>query len=114
MDFWAEFNILFICHQIFSMIQYILMFFLSWNFEIYIYDFRIIRYMSLIAAVIYDTFYIIMSASALDLVFVKGKAEDAANVYDVTSALILGYTSLLFLPTFATNLMIFMKEMTMN
>jgi hypothetical protein len=40
--------------------------------------------------------------------------EDEANVYDVTSALILGYTSLLFLPTFGENLMIFLKEMTMN
>ena len=90
------------------------MFFLSWNFEIYIYDLRIIRYISLITAVIYDAFYIIMAGTALDLVFVKGKVEDETNIYDVTRALILGYTSVLFLPTFGSNAYIVMKELTMN
>ena len=90
------------------------MFFLSWNFEIYIYDLRIIRYFSLIAAVMYDIFYVIMAATALDLVLVKGKMEDEANIYDITLALTLSYTSILFLPTFMENALIFLKEMTMN
>ena len=73
MEFWANFNIMFLLHQLFSIVQYFLMFLLSWNVEIYIYDFRIVRYVSLFFAFIYDIFYVVMAASALDLVFIKGK-----------------------------------------
>lgn len=87
---------------------------LLWNNEIYIYDFRIVRYMSFFVAIAFDIFYLVMAGTSADLVFVKGKAEDDANVYDILLALILGYSSIFLLPTFMENAMIVMKELTMN
>ena len=87
---------------------------LLWNNEIYIYDFRILRYMSLMAALAFDFCFVIMAGTAVDLIYVKGKAEDDTNVYDIFFALIVGYSTLFLIPTFLENAMIVMKELTMN
>lgn len=87
---------------------------LLFNWELYVYDFRIVRYASFFLAIVFNILYILMAGSAADLIFVKGKWDDTDNFYDIFWALLLGYCSVLYVPTFHTNLMIFLKELTMN
>lgn len=75
---------------------------------------RIYRYVSFVMASIFDIWYLLTIAKTLDIILVKGKRDGEANLFDVLSAVIHTYMSIFFFPTFFVNLMIFLKELTMN
>ena len=80
--------------------------------EIYLYDFRIIRYISLLLAGFVDTMYLIMVREELQLIYYKTR-DDIIKI-DVFFSLIFGYTLIMFLPTFLIDFFIILKEMTLN
>lgn len=84
---------------------------LVWNNEMYLYDFRIVRYLSLLCAVLFSAFFLLMIGVELDLVFVNG-SED--NLIDLMSALFLGYNLALHTPTLLVSVIIVAKELTLN
>lgn len=48
---------------------------LVWNNEMYLYDFRLLRYFSELMAVMFNLAYVMMAGITLDLVYVKGAFE---------------------------------------
>mmetsp|Transcript_29385 Transcript_29385/g.44396 ORF Transcript_29385/g.44396 Transcript_29385/m.44396 type:complete len:150 (-) Transcript_29385:261-710(-) len=76
--FFAHFNLLLIGIQIFTMIQYVGMFFLLQELNFYLYDFRIVRYIFFGAAIAFLLFYMIMAAEEIDLVLIKGRWNEDA------------------------------------
>jgi hypothetical protein len=84
---------------------------LLWNFQPYIYDFRITRLFSFLFAGFFDLFYIMVLAKTFDLIIFNAKE---ANPIDVVSAVIHAFLSVFFAPTFYVNSLIFLKELTMN
>jgi len=94
--------------------QWILMLMLVWNWDLYLYDFRIVRYLSELYALMFIFAFLIMSGIEIDLVFVKGKLDKTDNIIDLLSALFIGYNLALHVPTFLVNVIIVMKELTLN
>ena len=71
--FFAGFNLILISIEVFTWVQYAFMFLLLLEEDFYLYDFRIVRYISLGAAVIFLTFYAALAAMELDLIYLKGR-----------------------------------------
>lgn len=46
---------------------------LLWNFEPYLYDFRITRYFSVLFAAIFDLFYVMLVVKTFELIIYKAK-----------------------------------------
>lgn len=111
---WAEGNVYLLMMQGFTLMQWILMLMLVWNWDLYLYDFRIVRYLSELYALIFIFAFLIMSGIELDLVFVKGKLDKTDNIFDLLSALFIGYNLALHVPTFLVNVIIVLKELTLN
>ena len=89
--------------------------FLVWDFDFYLYDFRLLRYGSLGMAVIFDFVYFAILYNALDLFLFKAKMKDEVDDFlDVMLTLVLSATVLLYIPTFAINSLIILKELTLN
>ena len=53
-------------------------------------------------------------AKTIELYFIKAGIEDDVNFIDVIQTLILAYISIIYSPTFLINLIIFLKELTLN
>ena len=87
---------------------------LVWNVELYLYDCRIMRYISEMSAIAFIVGFVMMSGVELDLVFVQGALEKDNNVIDLLSALVLGYNLALHAPTLIVNVLIVGKELTLN
>ncbi len=85
-----------------------------WNTDVYLYDLRIVRYLSLISAIIFNIFYFTGICGEADLIFVKGRMEKTDNPIDVFLGLITGYILLDLAPTAYVNLLIVLKELTLN
>lgn len=87
---------------------------LVWNWEFYLYDLRIIRYISEAEAIIFGLLYIFFVGVEIDLVYIKGRLDKDDNIYDLLMALIFGYNLAMWAPTFITNFLILEKELTLN
>lgn len=111
---WAEGNVYLLMMQGFTLMQWILMLMLVWNWDLYLYDLRIVRYLSELYALMFIFAFLIMSGIEIDLVFVKGKLDKTDNIIDLLSALFIGYNLALHVPTFLVNAIIVMKELTLN
>ena len=90
-----------------------------WNFDIYLYDLRILRYISELEAIIFNGFYILMAGTVLDLIFngrlgIGSVEVDSSNFIDMLIAIILGYLLIEFFPTAYLNSAILVKELTLN
>ena len=112
--FFAGTNFFMMTMQLFSVVQMVLLIMLLWNFEAYLYDFRITRYFSALFAGIFDLFYIMVLAKTFELIIYKSKFLGNPTVVDVISAVIHAFFSVFFLPTFYVNSLILLKELTMN
>lgn len=110
----AEGNVYLLAMQGFTIMQYVLMLMLVWNFDVYLYDLRLIRYLSAFCALIFVIGFILMTGVELDLVFVKGAAQKADDVFDLLGALFLGYNLALLTPTLIVSVIILGKELTLN
>ena len=87
---------------------------LLWNNSIYLYDLRILRYASLLLAIVFNFLYFTGLCGGFDLYFVKGRMEKTDNPIDVFLTLIVGYVLLNLSPTAFVNFVIVLKELTMN
>lgn len=92
---------------------------LIWNFDIYLYDLRLLRYFSELQAIVFNAFYILMLGTELDLIYNGrlGLGElyvDASNVFDMMLAVVIGYLLIEYFPTAYINTAIIVKEMTLN
>lgn len=112
--FFAEGNVYLLAMQSFTIMQLVLMTFLVWNSDIYLYDLRIIRYLSELYAIIFLLGFVLMSGVELDLVYVKGALDKSDSIYDLLSALFIGYNLALFAPTLIVSVIIIGKELTLN
>lgn len=112
--YFAEGNFYLIGMQIFTITQWLLMLLLVWDVEIYLYDFRILRYFSELGAFTFAAAYLTMVGMWLDLVFVQGSWEKDVNIFDLLGALFVGYNLGLHAPTMIVNVLIIGKELTLN
>jgi hypothetical protein len=71
----AEGNAYLLAMQGFTIMQWALMLLLVWNVDIYLYDLRIIRYLSLLYAVVFLAMFVLFAGVELDLVYVRGALE---------------------------------------
>ena len=113
-EWFAHGSLILVGSQIFTYVQCVLMSFLLWNFQFYLYDFRMVRYVSLITAITFILGYVMVVAKTIELYFIKAGIEDDVNFIDVIQTLILAYISIIYSPTFLINLIIFLKELTLN
>jgi hypothetical protein len=91
------------------------MVFLLANAEIYIYDCRILRWISYIMALVFDFIYICMIGNEINNIYYNISPNiTEANLYDLLFAIILGFFILSYLPTFLVNTFIILKELTMS
>lgn len=87
---------------------------LVWNFDLYLYTFRVIRYIVFVEAIGFLCLYLIMLGVFLDLYFVKKYLNEKNDIFDLFISLFTGYNLGLFAPTAFINLCIIFKESTMN
>lgn len=92
---------------------------LVWNIDLYLYDLRILRYISLLEAILFNLIYIMMVGTELDLYYNRGLGIgnvhlDDSAIFDVMLAIFNGYMLIEFTPTAFVNATIILKEMTMN
>ena len=80
----------------------------------YLYDLRILRYTSLISAIVFNVLYFSGVCGEADLIFVKGRMEKTDNPIDVFITLVTGYVILDLVPTAYVNFLIVLKELTLN
>ena len=114
-DLFAHGSLFVIGSTIFTYVQMMLLNFLVWDFDFFLYDFRLLRYGSLGMAVIFDFVYFAILYNALDLFLFKAKMKDEVDDFlDVIVTLVLSATVLLYIPTFAINSLIILKELTLN
>lgn len=111
--YFAEGNIYLLSMQGFTLFQWLCMLLLVWNNEMYLYDFRLLRYFSELMAIMFNLAYIMMVGITLDLVYVKGAFEKQDSLFDMMMALYLGYNLFLHSPTFLVNFFIVAKELLM-
>ena len=90
------------------------MWLLLWNTEVYLYDLRILRYISLFSAITFNVLYFTAICGEADLIFVKGRMEKTDNPIDVFLGLVTGYIILDLIPTAYVNFLIVLKEITLN
>ena len=92
---------------------------LIWNTDIYLYDLRILRYLSELEAIVFNAIYILMIGTELDLIY-NGRLGigelnvDSSNLIDMFLAIFIGYMLIEYFPTFYVNTSIIIKEMTLN
>jgi hypothetical protein len=114
-ELFAHGSLFVIGSTIFTYVQTVLLNFLVWDFDFYLYDFRIMRYASLAMAILFDFVYFAILYNALDLYLFKAKMKDEVdNFLDVILTLILSASVILYIPTFAINSLIILKELTLN
>lgn len=111
---WANGNLLLLLLQAFTIIQFVFLWLLLWNTDVYLYDLRILRYVSLTSAIVFNVLYFTGICGEADLIFVKGRMEKTDNPIDVFISLVTGYVLLDLAPTFYVNLLIALKELTLN
>lgn len=109
-------NVYLIAMQAFTVLQWVFMEFLVWNVDIYMYDLRIVRYISELGALVFVVGFVMYTGVEIDLVYVRGalSRQQAPNVFDVFSALFIGYNLALHVPTFLVNAIILLKEVSLN
>jgi len=111
---WGGGNLFLISMQLFQFVQLASLLPLLWNTEVYLYDFRVWRFISFGAAGIFDWIYLAVSFDFLQLVFSKPLFKDQADPYDVFRAMVMGYVMYYFFPTFMVNGPLFLKELTLS
>ena len=87
------------------------MLFLVWNVQIYMYDLRILRYLVLLAALIFDLMYFFFGCMLFDYAYYR---HDTSNVFEIFQALFIAYCIGLYFPTALINYTILFKELTLN
>ena len=87
---------------------------LVWNFNLYLYTFRIIRYIVFFEAISFLFLYLMMLGVFLDLYFVKKYLNEKNDIYDLFITLFTGYNLGLLAPTAFINFAIIVKELTLN
>ena len=112
-DLWAQGNLYLISIQLFTIMQYIFMGLTIWNFDTYLYDLRPLRYIVLGLAIEHIFFYVVAGAVVIDLVFIKNKSGDI-GIFDTLASLFIGYNLIEMAPTLYMNVVILLKEMTLN
>ena len=90
------------------------MYLLLWNDEMYLYDFRIVRYIVLLEAYIFMFFYVFSFLVVVDLVIIEGKIFQIGNLVEMLLALIIGELLMYYFPTALINTIIILKELTLN
>jgi len=111
--YWAHGNFMLIFMQIFQVIQVAGMIPLMWNSEIYLYDFRIWRYLSLGFAVSFILIYTGILTDFVNLVWVESALKDQ-NPFDVIRAVFAGFFVVFFIPNAWVNGFIILKELSLN
>ena len=113
-QYFAHGNLLMIFSVFFTLTQWVSMYLLLWNDEFYLYDFRLVRYMVLLAAMVFNFIYACWVSAELEIVWVEGTIYKEDNAVEVILALVLGELIIYYFPTFLVNLFIILKEMTLN
>jgi len=100
----------------FAGLQFFLSIFLLLDIQFYDYVLRPIRLLSYLAALVYNTIYIFNAALAFDLLYIQDfwKADDSQAIPDFMLASISGYSVIHFSFTAFFNMIIILKELTMD
>lgn len=111
---WANGNLYLIAMEIYTILAFLAQILLTWNFDIYLYDLRIVRLVMAALAVLFWVVYIISAAVWADLVFLKEAIGDKGTIYDIMIVLFIGYNLMYNIPTAVINAIIIGKELTLN
>lgn len=99
---------------LFGWFQFFCILLLLTNTDVYLYDFRLTRYLSFGLAMSFDLIYLMFLAKVYDLLFIKAIKEKSDDAYDALSVVVLGYGVVFFAPDFYMNASIVLKELTMS
>jgi hypothetical protein len=91
------------------------MFLLIWDVDFYLYDLRIVRYISFAQALVFDAAYMMLFLlDAYMLILVDEWAAGNGVIGNAFAVTIMSYCLIEFAPTFYVNAEIAGKEFTMN
>lgn len=112
-------NFFLIGMQVFTLAQLLGCFLLLSNTELYLYDLRPLRFVSFVLAVVFDLWYIAIIGADIEMVNSNERDWEHVDdtnkvVFDALFVTFLSYLGLEFFPTFLVNMLILMKELTMN
>lgn len=109
---WAGGNVYLIFNTVFAYIQTWLSVFVVWEMPYYMQHFRLIRLISLVAGILYNTLYLVSVADFLILLFEQDK--ETIDIFYLLQAMFFGYNIILHFPITIVNLAIFLKEVLLE
>lgn len=112
--YFAHGNLFMIFTEVWTAGQWLLMYLLLWNEDWYLYDLRIVRFLSLAGAITFMIFYMAGVAVEVDLLVVEGIINNTDSWFTMLMALIFGELVLYYSPTALVNTFIILKESTLN
>jgi len=113
---WAGGNLFLLSDEVFGWVSWIFMQLDVYNIEAYQYALRPLRFLSFMISTLYVMAYTTLIISTYEEIWVKNEWEetDAKSFPDFFKGVALGYMSFNFLATYVVNLVIVIKEMTMD
>ena len=113
---WAGGNLILLTDEVFSWVAWIFMSMDVYNIETYQYTFRPLRFVSYFVGVIYVVFYTILMAASFEEFYVRDEMTetDAQSFPDFLRGITLVYLVGNFFATYAVNLVVVLKELTMD
>ena len=112
--YFAHGNLVMIISLLWTMSQWVCMYMLIWNEDLYLYDLRLLRYFVVFLAIVFEFFYACGVSAELELVWLEGKIYKEDNAVELVLALVIGELIIYYFPTALINMFIIMKEMTLN
>ena len=112
--YFAHGNLVMIISLQWTMSQWVCMYMLLWNEDLYLYDLRLLRYFVVFLAIVFEFFYACGVSAELELVWLEGKIYKEDNAVELVLALVIGELIIYYFPTALINMFIIMKEMTLN
>lgn len=109
---WAGGNVYLIANTVYAYIQTWMSVFLIYEIPFYMRHFKLFRFMSLVAAMVYNVVYFVSVADFLILLFKQKKEE--IDIFYLMSAMFFGYNIVLHFPITIVNAVIFFKEVVME